>query len=227
MNRFAQCPQFPDKWKKITHINSSSSTIMSVISKAATQSTIILPPGKYSESIFIKNKDIHLIGEGNVTICPSDSGDAIIVENCNVFLTNIIIQTGKSQCASPINVIRGVCAIKKCILESEFMRCIVAKNESKIYCNECILKSKRSSVAIIDGCTKVEFNKCKISAENSIGLLASGKSQLRLIESELFDCGDSGIVVLDQASINVSISKFYQINGVALELNAASISTVD
>lgn len=225
MNRFAPCPQFPEKWKKLTHI-ASAGTIASAIDGAPPQSALIIPPGVYRESIVIRNRDVHLIGEGSVVLSSSAAGDALTVDGGSVFVTNITIGTGESQCAAPLNVLSGICVLRKCRLQSDFMQCIVARGESRIYLSECVLCSKRSSVAAVGDGVKIEFSMCKLSAERSVGVLAHGHAQLRLVSSELCDCGDSGIVVLDQAAVSVSKSKLSRNRGDAIEINSESVSNV-
>ncbi|KAH0785062.1 AAA family ATPase [Histomonas meleagridis] len=223
MNRFPPKPATPDNWHKITHTTTQQNSIGEEIQKAPAKSTIILPPGDYYENLEIK-KDIHLVGEGSTIINALPSGDPITIDGANVFLEHLTIQTGNSQCASPINLIGGTIIVEKCNIISSFMPAITIHKEGRLYFNECTITSNMMPIIYTNNSIKIEFQKCTISAPKSIGIVATNFSQVRFVESKITGCGDSGIVVMNSASLSVDKSVIENNAGDAIELNTDSLS---
>lgn len=217
---FPSLPDFPQGSAAIKVNPGQSNAIGSCIETAPENATIYVPAGEYKECLTI-NKNIQLIGEGEVILTASQPTDAFTV-NANVFVKNIKIQPGSSQCSSAVNLIGGSALFEDCELTSPYMPPIVTHDEGLLYFNKCSISSKEAAVLFAFNNIKVEFRGCTISSPQTVGIIASHKSQIRMIRSTLSNCGDSGIVILDHAIITMDGCTLSSNKGDAIEIKTES-----
>lgn len=194
------------------------------IARAPEGSTIIIPAGEYKECLTIE-KNIQLIGDGEVFLTASSPTDSFTV-NARVYVKNIQIKPGSSQCSSAVNLLAGCAVFESCTISSPFMPPIITHEDGYLYFNTCTITSTEAAVMFASKKIKVEFQKCVISSPQTVGIIASEDSQVRMIQTKLENCGDSGIIILDRASLQMESCNVEGNGGDAIELNTQSQNNI-
>ena len=217
---FPSLPTFEENGSVLTVDPNEPNAIGACIQRAPEGSIIMIPAGEYKECLTIE-KNIQLIGNGEVFLTASSPTDSFTV-NARVYVKNIQIKPGSSQCSSAINLLAGCAVFESCTISSPFMPPIITHDDGYLYINTCTITSTEAAVMFASKKVKVEFQKCDISSPQTVGIIASEDSQIRMISTKLQNCGDSGIIILDRASLQMENSNVEGNGGDAIELNTQS-----
>lgn len=218
---FPPLPIFPENSEHIYVNVKNKESISECIEKAPFNSTIIIPEGTYNENILIK-KRIRLVGEGKVIIKSLNSDDTITIDSSAVQLCSLTITSGSNQAAAPVNLLSGSLVLNQCELSSVAVPVILTHANGTVFCINTQLTSTESPILKISGHAKVELNNCFVQKSSKCAILCTDASQLKVINSQIENCKDSGIVVLGESYICVQKTQFNNNGANAVELNTSS-----
>ena len=199
--------------------SSSSGSITRCIESAAPGTTIIIPQGEYRESLVI-DKEVTIQGEGEVVITASPGKDTITLNASNCVIRGIHVKPGISQSASPVNFLKGNAMFESCTITSDYMPPIVVHQEGNLYFAACSITSDEAAIMYVGNRVHVEFSGCVISSPHTVGIIANGSSQVRMLNNtNVTKCGDSGLIFMDMAAIHMEGCVLSENGGDAIELN--------
>ena len=176
-----------------------SSTITEAIAAAADGAKILIPEGTYKESLTI-NKQVHLIGQGNVVLQSDGTSDTISFKyNGVVSVQNIQILQTDSQAAGAINISSGSVYFKKCTFNSKYMPTVSMKGKTNAKFVECELKSEQASIFNASQAVTAVFENSTISGSRSSAVFLKGQSKVLFDKTTLCDINKSAILCVDTA----------------------------
>jgi hypothetical protein len=187
----------------------------------------LIPPGTYTESLVI-DKVVTLQGveDNSVTIYASPGRDVLTLSSPHVVFRNLILEPGPSQSSYVINLRSGTAAFDQCTIKSNLLPALLTAREGFLYFTASVLESGESTLGYISEKVRVEFALCTLSAKLDVGIVTRGESHLRLRETKLVGCGDSGIVVEGKATLECYGSVIAENGGDAIELWTSSPNNV-
>ncbi|EAY10241.1 hypothetical protein TVAG_046630 [Trichomonas vaginalis G3] len=218
---FPPIPIFPENSEYIYLDPKKNETISECLERASFNSTIVIPEGTYNENILIK-KRIRLVGEGKVVIKSINSEDSITIDSSAVQICSINILSGNNQASAPVNLLSGSVVLSQCELSSIAVPAILTHTNGTVFCINSQLTSTESPCFKISGRVKVELNNSIVQKSSKCGILCTDSAQLKVINSTIENCKDSGIVALGESYICIQKTQFTNNGGNAVELNTIS-----
>jgi hypothetical protein len=180
------------------------------IHKASPRTTIRIPAGTYTESLTI-TKEITLQGpdldpETNsplVTLSATGGQDALHLASTLAVFRNLRVISGQSQSSPIIGFESGTAIFENCILESPFLPPLQTQADGTIYFTGTVVSSGESALGFVGGNIKLDFNDCQLLAPGSVGILASGRARLRLTKTSVVGCGNTALILTEDAGVEV------------------------
>ena len=212
-------PEIPTSGDKITVDKNEKNAISKALSKAQTNSIIVIPEGEYQDNVVV-DKRVTIVGEGKVTIIPLSSNDTFIVDTNTAFFQNLTITSGWSQAASAINLKSGTLVCQNCFLSSNAVPPLLTHHQGTVFLNQCQLVSESSHCLRLSSDIKVSMTQCQLQAAKSNAIFMSGSSIVLLKESAIQNCLDTAIVSLDESSFFLEQSQIVQCKGNGIEITS-------
>jgi hypothetical protein len=224
---FPACPTFPDNTTNISVQGHGADAITRCIQAAAQGSTILIPAGTYTESLVI-DKQVALQGpeNGEVTLYASPGRDVLTLSSRHVVFRNLTLEPGSSQCSSVVNVQSGIAVFDNCKIKSSYLPPIATDRTGSLYFSNCVIESVESAIAYVGNDVNVEFANCLLSAVQAVGVVAGDRSHVRLSDTQLKSCGDTALIIEDNATLECYTGSISDNAGNAIELWTASTDNV-
>jgi hypothetical protein len=217
---FPQRPVFKDNGMIVTADTSSGTPLSTYIEQAEEHSTVVIPSLTYTESLVI-TKEITLTSQGEepVYLQPSPGQNVLTLASSFCVIRGLMIQPGEDQGSSLVNFQSGTAIFDNCTLTSPNLPAILTHSTGRLFfTGESTITTAEAAIAYLDEDVVVEFDNSTLEARGSIGLVVSGHAKLRLSLSLLQRCGDSGVIVRDEATLYAHGSEFHENGGHAVEL---------
>ena len=219
---FPQFSAFSSNGNTVRVESAAAGSISRCIESASPGTTVIIPAGEYCESLVI-DKAIKVEGEGEVTLTASPGKDTVIVSGTGCVVRGIRIQPGNAQSASPVNFLKGSALFENCTISAQYMPPIVVHQEGSLYFAACSITSEEAAIMYIGNRVCAEFAGCVISSPRTVGIIATGDSKVRMLSNtNLTKCGDSGLILMDRATLHMDGCVVSENGGDAIELNTTS-----
>jgi nitrous oxidase accessory protein NosD len=238
MSLFDAAPTFNSNGRQV--LVPPGSSISSCIQAAEAGATIVIPAGEYTETLVV-DKEITIQGpemdqgqvEPLVILNPTPGHDCVTLSSPHVVLRNLKFVSGQAQASAIVDLLSGLAVFENCVLSSPSaapsedaaapsLPPIVTHSEGFLYLFNTTVESGDVALAYVDNNVAIEFQVCVLTAPKDLGIEARGNSKIRLIGSTITGCADTALLVLDDASIEITGGSFTQNNGDAIELSTKS-----
>jgi hypothetical protein len=106
-----------------------------------------------------------------------------------------------SQFSCGVDLISGTAIFETCRIAWPLLPPIVLRGGATADFIGCELDSGETPVIFASSCVRVELRDCIVCSVGTIGVVARGQSLVQVIRTTVTGCGESEIVVLDEASL--------------------------
>ncbi|OHT03722.1 hypothetical protein TRFO_06552 [Tritrichomonas foetus] len=179
---------------------SQHQSLQDLINEAKPKTKIIIPQGSYDEFLIIPEKELYILGNGDVTFNGFESqSKLLIIESVNFQQSSTgrggvsIISGSTKLLKSTVSAVKQTAVFCTSNSRGDFSNCVLHAIN-----HPCVFSNKDSSVRCID---------CIIERSLFLGVLAAEKSQIQLVSCTVTNNQQGGILVSGSASINVEKSK--------------------
>lgn len=215
-------PQFPKSSpaaKEIRVNKAARNAIATAIAQAPDNSTILIPPGKYYESLSIRGKNLTLKMDGvtgKVSIRSDGNGETVfIADNSFVTFSNISIKQKEFCSFGALTVDSGYASFNHCKFNSESGSAIVVKNGAYATFSKCKVSCQSGNSLQVFNTSMVVFSDSQFTKCVSCAVLLKNQTKSKFSHCTFADNEKGGINAADDAQF--VIEQDTQFNGCGID----------
>lgn len=197
-----------------------SGSMQEAFTQAAPQTQFRAKEGEYREELKV-NKDMSLIGTGNMCIYNDAEAPVIKIESGVVYVKNVSFKQTSTNFPT-VEILNGSVIFEKCSFYSRGADTISIRGGATVFLSECTVNGSDASALQCNGNAVVQCHKSVFQNSKSNGITLAGNSVTLLHHCEIKECDESAVYVANAARFYIASSKI-----VGVKIGVRSMSKAD